>query len=324
MSRSDAKTTAASVDFSLPRFVRGNSALVFAVLLVLLASAVSPSFRSPGNIKNVLILTAPLGATTLGQAFVILVGGLDLSVASVMATAAIVATSFGDADSATPTIVAVSLAIATIVGLVNGWLVTQRNVSPFLATFATNIVLQGMRFAWTKGAPLGGVPPVFRFVGTGVIFGVPINAILVVIGAALLSVALSRTRFGRSIYIVGGNQRAARLIGLNTTFIIMSCYVISSMLAALGGLALVGYVGSIDNWVGRGYELDSIVACVIGGLALTGGRGSLIGALFGALILNVIFDIVLLLGMPVQVQLLLKGFVIVAAAAYGATRPARS
>jgi ribose/xylose/arabinose/galactoside ABC-type transport system permease subunit len=323
MSRSDANTPPA-VAFTAPKILRGQNTLIFAVALIVLAAAVSPSFRSPGNIKNVLILAAPLGVVTLGQAFVILVGGLDLSVASVMATAAIVATSFGEANSAAPWIFAVSVALGLVVGVVNGLLVTMRRVSPFLATFATNIVLQGMRFAWTKGAPLGGVPPLFRFVGTGTVFGIPFNAILAMILGAALAFVLSRTPFGRSVYIVGGNPKAARLIGLNTTAITIACYAISGVLAATAGLALVGYVGSVDNWVGRGYELDSIVACVIGGLALTGGRGSLIGALLGALILNVVFDIVLLLGMPVQIQLLLKGFVIVVAAAYGASRPTRA
>jgi ribose/xylose/arabinose/galactoside ABC-type transport system permease subunit len=310
---------------SVSGIVKRQGIAVFAVALIAAACLASPSFRSSQNIQNVLITTAPLGLVVLGQAFVILVRGLDLSVASVMATSAVIATSFGDSNAAVAPIFGASLVMGLMIGLVNGWLVTQRNVSPFLATFATMIVLQSIRFAWTKGAPSGGVPPAFRILGTGTLAGIPLNVIVVAAAAALLSLALARTSFGRKVYIVGGSPRAAELIGIRPNRIIVACYAISSMLAAIGGLTLVGYVGSVDNWVGRGYELDSIVACVVGGVALSGGRGSLFGALLGALILSVVFNIVLLLGLPVHAQFILKGMVIIgAAAAYGANRQARS
>jgi ribose/xylose/arabinose/galactoside ABC-type transport system permease subunit len=324
MNKSGTKVTA-GIDLTAPRFLKGQGIIVFAFVLILVAGTISPSFRSPGNIKNVLISSAPLGIVVLGQAFAILVRGLDLSVASVMATAAIIATSLGDSNAMAVPVIVLSLAMGMGVGLVNGWLVTKRNVSPFLATFATNFVLQGIRFVWTKGAPFGDVPPIFRVVGTGTLYGVPVNLIVVVVAASLLSLVLSRMSFGRKVYIVGGNPRAAQLIGISAVRVTIACYVISSVMAAIGGLSLVGYVGSVDNWVGRGYELDSIVACVVGGVALSGGRGSLVGALFGALILDVVFNIVLLLGQPVQAQLIIKGIVIVAAAAiYSINRHSRA
>jgi ribose/xylose/arabinose/galactoside ABC-type transport system permease subunit len=205
--------------------------------------------------------------------------------------------------------------MALVVGSVNGYLVTQRRVSPFLATLAVMIVLQGIRFAWTKGAPSGRVPELIRVIGSQAIHSVPINLILLVILAVFVGVMLERTAFGRKIYMVGGNPRAAELVGVNVNWITFLCYVLSAILAALGGLVLVGYVGSVDNWVGRGYELNSIIATVMGGVSLGGGRGSVFGALVGAFVLTEIFNIALLLGFPVQFQWVVKGVVILLAVA---------
>jgi ribose/xylose/arabinose/galactoside ABC-type transport system permease subunit len=136
-----------------------------------------------------------------------------------------------------------------------------------------------------------------------------------VILAIVVGIMLQRTTWGRRIYMVGGNPRAAELVGVNVNRVTFLCYVLSSVLAAIGGLVLVGYVGSVDNWVGRGYELNSIIATVMGGVSLSGGRGTVVGALIGAFILTAIFNIALLLGFPVQFQWVVKGVVILLAVA---------
>jgi ribose/xylose/arabinose/galactoside ABC-type transport system permease subunit len=293
-----------------------NGLLLFCIVLTGGAAFFAPGFRSTNNLQNVLTNAAPLGVVVLGQCLVILVRGFDLSVASVMATAAVIATSFDETTnwSVIP-ILAVSLAMAAVVGSVNGYLVTQRKVSPFLATLAVMIVLQGIRFAWTKGAPSGRVPEMIRLVGSQAIYGIPINLILLICLAVIFGVMLWRTAFGRKIYLVGGNPRAAELVGINVSQVTFLCYVLSSVLAAIGGLVLVGYVGSVDNWVGRGYELNSIIATVMGGVSLGGGRGTVFGALVGAFVLTEIFNIALLLGFPVQFQWVVKGVVILLAVA---------
>ena len=304
------------VSHRVSRVVERNGLLLFCLLLTAGAAIFAPGFRSPNNLQNVLTNAAPLGVVVLGQCLVILVRGFDLSVASVMATAAVVATSFDySTDWSVIPILAVSLVMALVVGSVNGYLVTQRRVSPFLATLAVMIVLQGIRFAWTKGAPSGRVPELIRVIGSQAIHSVPINLILLVILAVFVGVMLERTAFGRKIYMVGGNPRAAELVGVNVNWITFLCYVLSAILAALGGLVLVGYVGSVDNWVGRGYELNSIIATVMGGVSLGGGRGSVFGALVGAFVLTEIFNIALLLGFPVQFQWVVKGVVILLAVA---------
>jgi ribose/xylose/arabinose/galactoside ABC-type transport system permease subunit len=188
-------------------------------------------------------------------------------------------------------------------------------VSPFLATLATMILLQGFRFAYTQGAPSGNVPPLFRTLGSGKLDGIPINFAILLILGLLFWVILHRSAFGRRVFIVGGNPVTGRLLGIRSDLIIIVCYVLCSGLAAAAGLILSGYVGLVDNWVGQGYELDSIVACVIGGVSLKGGRGSIASALAGAAIIMVIANEVLLLGLPIQIQIIIKGAVIVIAAA---------
>ena len=310
---------------ALARSARGEAGLlVFLGLLMALATLIQPRFINPANLRDVLVQAAPLLMVTMGQAFVILVRGLDLSVASLMATVAVLATAFNaQSDAAIVPIFAAAIVFSAAVGLVNGWLVTKRGVSPFLATLAMMILLQGLRFSYTQGAPAGNLPPGFRVLGAGEWLGVPINLLAALALAGLLWTALHRGVFGRCVFIVGGNPRAAKLVGIRADRTTIACYVICSVMAGIGGLFLVGFVGTLDNWVGRGYELDSIVAAVMGGVALSGGRGSIPGALLGALILVMIFNVIVITGLPVQGQFVVKGLVIIAAAAVHANWASR-
>ena len=296
-------------------FFRRFAVLCVLIVLVSLATVVQTSFLSPSNIQDILTQAAPLALVVLGQAFVILVRGLDLSVASLMASIAVMATAFNATSNAMiPVIFVVAIVVSAFVGLINGFLVTKRNVSPFLATLAMMIVLQGVRFYYTQGAPSGSLPDGFRFLGTGRIMGIPINVLAFALCFCILGWLLHKSSFGRKVYITGGNPTAANLVGIYADRVTIICYVICSVMAGIAGLFLVGFVGTVDNWVGRGYELDAIVACVIGGVALTGGKGTLSGAAVGALILILIFNIVIILGLPVQAQLIIKGVIIIVAA----------
>jgi ribose/xylose/arabinose/galactoside ABC-type transport system permease subunit len=286
------------------------------LFLIVVTAIISPQFLASRNISNMLLQAAPLGIVVIGQVLVILVRGLDLSVASVMATAAVVATSFNGQDSDAFAVFAVAIAIGIATGLVNGLLITKRSVSPFLATLATLTLLQGMRFAYTQGAPSGNVPPIYRVLGSQLFYGIPYNMIILAALTIVFSLLLHKSTFGRRIYITGGNPITARLVGINADRVTIACYIISGGLAALAGLILSGFVGIVDNWVGRGFELDSIVAAVMGGVALSGGRGSIIGGLLGTAILVVVFNAVLMIGFPVQLQFIIKGLVIIIAAAF--------
>ncbi|MBC6405327.1 MAG: ABC transporter permease [Rhodospirillales bacterium] len=276
-----------------------------------ITTALSPRFLTPANLSDILVQTAPLGFVVLGQMVVIIVRGLDLSVASIMATVAVLSTGLIDN---TAVIFVLGLMLGALIGTVNGGLVAYRRVTPFLATLATMIVLQGIRFAYTKGAPGGTLPEAFRWLATGDIFGIPVAPIALAVVAFALHWVLERTVYGRRLKLVGTNPDAARMTGAPVRLIVLSAYVISGLTAALGGLFLVGYVGIVDNWTGRGYELDSIAAAVIGGAALSGGKGSVPGVLLAALILVSLFNIVVILGLPIEWQFVIKGTLIILAA----------
>ncbi|MES2666226.1 MAG: ABC transporter permease [Pseudomonadota bacterium] len=293
-----------------------HGVVLFLAGLLLIGGLLQPSFLGAGNLNNMLLQLAPLLLVVVGQTFVILSRGLDLSVASVMATAAVFTTLFSADDSAVVKIITLALLVGMGVGLVNGLLVTKRSVSPFLATLATAIMLQGIRFALTSGAPSGNIPPFFKTIGTGRMAGVPISVVIAIVVAVVFGIILHKMAYGRRLLIVGGNPMAGRLVGINPDRTILWAYVISGGLAALAGLTLAGFAGVVDNNVGRGFELDSIVAAVIGGVALSGGRGTIAGALSGAAILVAVFNLVLLVGAPIQFQIIIKGTVIILAAAF--------
>ena len=297
------------------RFISQYGIFVFLLVLLVISGAIAPSFLSGENLSNLVLQAVPLAIVTIGQALVIMTGGLDLSVASVMATAAVVGTSFGGRPIDVLAIVLVAVLIGAVTGLVNGLLVTKRQVSPFLATLASMIVLQGLRFAWTKGAPSGGMPHLIRIVGSGTWHGIPVNLAVLVVLAIIVGLIVHRTLLGRRFMIVGGNRVTAQLLGYPVDTIVIGAYVASGILAAIAGIVLGGYAEIVDNQVGRGFELDSIVAAVIGGAALSGGRGTIPGTLAGAAVLMLASNVVLLIGLPIQFQIILKGVVIVLAAA---------
>ena len=194
-------TSSWSVRGLLDRF---GMALVVPALLAL-GGILSPVFLRADNLSNLLLQFAPLAIVAMGQAFVMIVRGLDLSVGSMMATAAVIATGFSGSDRDVAAIFAAALLVAVAIGLLNEFLVTKRQVSPFLATLATMILLQGFRFAYTQGAPSGNVPPLLRVLGAGKFHGIPYNALALLVLAIVLAIVLHRSAFGRRIFIVGGN-----------------------------------------------------------------------------------------------------------------------
>jgi ribose/xylose/arabinose/galactoside ABC-type transport system permease subunit len=299
---------------------------IFLIFLFAFASVVSPAFLKPQNLRDVLNQAAALGIVSIGQTFVILTGrgGLDLSVASVMATVAvIIAKTTGGQDSLFLPVAMVCLLFGVLVGLANGLLVTKRSVPPFMATLGMMIIIQGLRFLYTKGAPKGDFPMLLRFLGKGNLGPIPISVISLAILTVIAAVVLKKTVFGRQLYAVGGNINTAYLSGYNANRIITFTYVISGFTAAIAGLYLAGWIGISDNWVGKGYELDSIAAVVMGGTSFEGGRGGVFGTIAGVLIIMMLYDLVLLLHLPVQVQYIVKGAVIILAASFYVRRSVR-
>jgi ribose/xylose/arabinose/galactoside ABC-type transport system permease subunit len=295
---------------------------IFLVLLVIIASIISPAFFNPQNLKDILNQSAALGIVAIGQTFVILIGGggLDLSVGSVMATVAVIMAHNTEGENALfLPVLGVCLIFSLIVGLVNGVLITKRKVQPFMATLGMMIIIQGIRFLYTKGMPKGNFPPIQRFLGTGNVGPIPTSILSLAIMVVIAYIILRKTTFGRKIYAIGGNIHTARLCGYNIDLIIIAVYMISGFMASIAGIYLGGWIGISDNWVGKGYELDSIAAVVMGGTTFEGGRGGVVGTIVGVIIVMMLFNIVLLVGLPVQAQYIVKGVVIILATSFYAS-----
>jgi ribose transport system permease protein/inositol transport system permease protein len=297
-------------------FLEKYGIYVALVVLFIIASIASPVFLRPANLINLVRQASALGIMAVGQTFVMLIGGIDLSVASLAATTNVVAATMMDGrNEMVLPVVLVTLGIAVLVGLVNGYLITKRGIPPFIMTLGMLILLQGARFVYSGGVPRGSIPDGLRFIGIGAVMGIPSPVILLAIIAGLGAVVLNRTSFGRRVYAVGGNKRATRLSGIRVDLVTIGAYVICSVLAAVSGLVLTGYIGLTDIWVARGYDLDSVAVAVVGGTALEGGRGGIGGTIAGVLILAILFNLVNLLNLNVESQLVIKGLVIIAAVA---------
>lgn len=295
----------------------------FLIFLCLFSSVVSPHFLKTQNLKNILNLSATLGMVSIGQTFVILTGrgGLDFSVASVMGTVAvIIARNTEGEDALFFPVAMVCLLFGILVGFINGLLITKRRVPPLMATLGMMIIVQGLRFVYSGGTAKGWFPPILRFLGTGDIGPIPTAVLSFAIMIAIAVIVLNRTVFGRKIYSLGVNIHTAFLSGYNINLIIITVYMISGFTAAVAGLFLSGWVGIADNWVGKGYELDSIAAVVMGGTSFEGGKGGVLGTVAGVLIMMTLYNLVLLLHLPVQTQYIIKGAVIILAASFYSRR----
>ena len=296
---------------------------IFLALLFILSSFLSPAFLTAQNLKNVFTPAAALGMVSLGQTFVILTGrgGLDLSVASVMATVTVIASmNTRGQDALLFPVSLVCILFGVLVGLANGLLITKRRVQPFIATLGMMIIVQGLRFLYSKGAPKGSFPPFLRYLGTGTIGPIPVSVLSFALLLAIAAIVLRKTVFGRQVYTVGGNLEAAIICGYNTDIIIISIYIISGFTAALAGLFLAGWIGVSDNWVGQGYEVDSIAAVVMGGTSFAGGKGGVLGTTAGVMIIATLYNLVLLLHLPLQLQYVVKGAAIILAASFYARK----
>lgn len=292
------------------------------LLLAFILSLSNEYFLTPGNVSNVLLQTSINGVLAIGMTFVILTRGIDLSVGSVVALAGMVSASFattsitaGVAGAPYPFFVALAIGILVGVacGIIVGFIVSRFSVPAFVATLGMLSAARGMTLIYGGGKPVPALTPEFRWIGTGSILGIPMPVILLAIVFLASWWVLTRTRFGRYIYAVGGNPHAAKTSGINVTRIRFLVYVISGGLSGLAGMMLSARTGSALPQAGIAYELDAIAAVVIGGTSLSGGVGRVTGTLIGALIIGVMNNGLDLMGIQSYYQQVLKGALIVGA-----------
>jgi ribose transport system permease protein len=295
------------------------------VLLALIALCVGMSFASPyfftlRNIFNVLQGMSTIGIMAVGMTIVLIAGGLDLSVGSVLAVGAVLTARLMTYGGIDPWLSVVGgLAAGAAVGAVNGALVTRAKIVPFIATLGTLSVARGLAFLLATsgaGSVASNVPmrdPGVAFLGAGYIGPVPVPVLLMLAIVAVAAVFLGNTVLGRQIYAIGSNPRAARLSGISVERVQMITYVVAGGLSALAGIVTTGLFATASASLGQGVELDVIAAAVIGGTSLRGGEGTVIGTLIGAAIMAVVRNAFVLLGLPLHLQVMIIGIVILLA-----------
>lgn len=263
--------------------------IVGLLLLGIVLSFASPVFLTANNLLNVLVQVSVISVIAAGVAVVILTGGIDLSVGSVLGLAGVLAAGTLAATGSVPLALLVAIAVGSLLGLTNGLLVALGNVPSFVATLGMLAIARGLAFVYTQGRPISGFPPEFRFFGSGYLFGwLPVSVVLAIGVYIVAYLVLTQTPFGRAIYAVGSNEKAAMLSGLNTRFYKTMAFAISGAFAGLAAIMFIGRINSAHPTAGQTYELDAIAAVVIGGISLSGGRGTIIGVFFGALIIGVL------------------------------------
>ena len=301
--------------------VRRYGVFVALGVTVLYGIVAVPNFSTLANLDAVLRQVAVLGIVSLGQTFVILTAGIDLSVGMLMGLVTVLVNGIMAGDPALIPVVAVmALVIGVVVGLANGAGVVIFRVNPLIVTLAMMSVLQGVIFLYTDRT-VGSAPPEFRELAYGSIGPLPTSIVLLAILTVGSWVVLRHTPLGRYIYAVGSDSQSARRAGIGVGRVTAAAYVICGSLAAIAGLVLAARLGSGYTGAGSGFELDSIVAVVLGGTALSGGRGGVLGTVAGVILLALIANMLNLLGISPFTQRVVNGLIIIAAiAVYTARR----
>ncbi|MFP7224651.1 ribose ABC transporter permease RbsC [Priestia filamentosa] len=285
------------------------------IILVAIVSILNPSFLEPLNLLNLLRQVAINALIAFGMTFIILTGGIDLSVGSILAlSSALIA---GMIVSGIDPILAILIGciLGAVMGAINGLLITKGKMAPFIATLATMTIFRGLTLVYTDGNPITGLGEnyAFQLFGRGYFLGIPVPAITMIISFAVLWVILHKTSFGRKTYAIGGNEKAALISGIKVPRVKVMIYALAGLLSALAGAILTSRLNSAQPTAGTSYELDAIAAVVLGGTSLSGGRGLIVGTLIGALIIGTLNNGLNLLGVSSFFQMVVKGVVILIA-----------
>ncbi|MBV9671986.1 MAG: ABC transporter permease [Verrucomicrobia bacterium] len=305
----------------LRKMLKQREASVFLMLLLvsIYLSLSSPYFLETRNLLNVGRQFSVVGIVAIGEALVIIAGAIDLSVGSVVGLASVTA-ALVTKNSTSPSIgLMAGLGAGLLTGLINGLLFTRLKINPFIATLGMLSIARGAALLIT-----GGLPYPFEkwtsFFGSGHVATVPVSFLLMLLLAALAQLFTAKTRWGRNVYAIGDNPRAARLGGIDVGAMRRFVFLVSGLLAALGGIVLAGTLSSANPNLGQGYELDVIAAVILGGAALTGGRGSIFGVILGAALMGILRNAFVLLGISAYWQVVTIGIVVLLAVGIDSVR----
>ena len=289
------------------------AALLGLIVICVVLTILTPHFLTLSNFFNISRQAAVITIIAIGETFVILTAGIDLSVGSLVTLTSCAMVLVMTTTGSIVLGVVVGLVVGLGVGLINGLLVAKAGLPPFIATLGMLGIAQGVALVITAGRSMFGLPAAFKWIGQGNLFGVPAPLVLILILFVVFHIILTYNRLGRYILSVGGNEEATRLSGINVDGIKISAYVISGFMAAIGGIVLSARINSAHPAAGQGYELDAIAATVIGGTSLMGGEGTIVGTLIGSFMMAVIRNGLNLLNVSSFWQQIVIGIVIIGA-----------
>ncbi|MFP3154682.1 ABC transporter permease [Lachnospiraceae bacterium ZAX-1] len=284
------------------------------IALIIIFAICEPTFLKLSNIFNILRQVSIVGVCSVGMTFVIITGGMDLSVGAVIGVAAVLgAQLMGQAH--VPIVIAVVLVLigGGLAGAFNGFFINEIGIAPIIMTLGTMTALRGVAFLICGGIPVYDIPEPFLLVGQGYIGVVPIPVIIMLIAFIIGYIFLNKLPFGRSVYGIGGNVEAARLSGTNVKLVLYKVYILAGVLYALAGLILMSRVNSGQANSGEGYEMDVITGCVLGGISISGGEGKITGVIVGVLLMGTLSNGMVLMNVSEYWQKVVKGMVLILA-----------
>ncbi|MDQ6479132.1 ABC transporter permease subunit [Dyadobacter sp. LHD-138] len=298
--------------------------LIALFILCLALSILSDKFLTVSNAWNVMRQISVNICISTGMTLIVLTAGIDLSVGSVLALCGAITAGLLRNGIEVPSgnlyigftllgAVIAGILTGSFLGAFNGWAITKFKVPPFVATLAMLTIARGLTMLWTQGFPISGLGDTFLYFGTGWLLGIPVPVWISGIIVLIAVLITNKTRLGRYIYAIGGNESASKLSGINVNRVKIIVYTIAGALAAIGGILVTSRLDSAQPNAGTSYELDSIAAVVIGGTSLSGGRGSILGTVQGAIIIGVLNNGLVLLNVSPFWQQVVKGFVILLA-----------
>ncbi|WP_168879129.1 ABC transporter permease [Rhizobium sp. P28RR-XV] len=317
-----AKAKSRGIDFALI-YRKYGTVLIF-VGICILASLLSPTFLTEANLTNVLRQVVVVSLLACGVTFIIILGQIDVSLGSVLALCGVIATSVMATTGSIALAVAAGVAVGMVTGFVNGFVITFFRIPSFIMTLAMTTVARGAVLLYTGGAPVSGLGE-FKVIGQGSLGPVPVSVLILAAFVVISWILLNKTKFGRYVYAVGGNDRAARASGINPNSIIIKAFIFNGILCAVAGIVLMSRINSGQPAGGVGYEFDAITAVVVGGTSLMGGTGTITGTVIGAMIIGVINNILNLMNVSSYWQQIIKGLIIAIAVVLDVwTKSARS
>lgn len=294
-------------------FVSEYYLVITLIALVIAGCILSPKFLNTNNILNVLLQNSMTTIVAIGMLFVIITGGIDLSVGSVIALSGCLVSGFLQESMPTLLAILIVLLFMGIAGVISGILVSKGQVAPFIATLAMMTILRGLAYMYQIGADrrIDGTD-LTEVINSNLGF-IPIPVIIMAVVILIAWFLLKNTTFGRSVYAVGGNAETARLAGINITLVLIGVYILSSVFAGISGIILTGRLSLGTAIVGNGAEMDAIAAVVVGGASLKGGKGTVMNTVIGAFIIGVLVNIMNLMQIAAYPQMIIKGIIILVA-----------